>query len=189
MSDDPENHLLAPHGCFTLSLEQCIYSQLLHCLNMESTNIFSWHYVIPTANLDHSPQQDDVLTFLLPTVPPLTSPGRSLHAQRGQRSGIATQRQSITQLRHSSQCCLQITFLLFRCSSPPPPKHICSVTVWLVFHWLPLLQAWLNWDGVSQRVRGATSCIPNGHAAHFRDPRHRHPRWVGGEETPRNTTP
>lgn len=53
--------------------------------------------------------------------------------------GRPTQRpdqQSITQLSHSSQHCLQIAFLLSRWFFFSP-SHICSVAAWTGFHWLP----------------------------------------------------
>lgn len=131
MSNDPEDYLVAPHGCFTLSV---IYSQLY--------TVYIWNQKIYSPDIISSLQPtltmvlSRTISLLFSCPPCLHSPAEvwSLRAQGGQHSDIATQRQSITQLHHSSQCCPQITFLLFRCSSPPPPQHICSVTVWLVFH-------------------------------------------------------
>lgn len=91
--------------------------------------------------------------------------------------------QSITELSHSSQHCLQITFLLLRIFFPLLP-HLLGCCV----DRLPLiasLQLWLNGGrDASLRPHGATGCIPSGHAACVGEERLQR---VGGRETLQST--
>lgn len=108
-----------------------------------------------------------VFRFKCPIIP-LQRPQRhvSTHSRfmEGDSEASLPDQQSITQLSPFPQHCLQITFLLSRCFSPPlPHPRGCCLDR------LPtdcLAAAVIEQGcGASLRPRGAIGCIPNGQAA------------------------